>query len=274
MEFKRSNMGWLVLSLIIGVISQIMMVRSTNLGGELVLQNKATTIQNQVQEVTKIIKNTKSELFRIASLKSDSAGRFGRFTKLQLYLEPLQVFIYHDKKPIFWTTSDLFIKPGSADSVTVETIGGNSVGIWRYKQGSVEILYVLSLAKESQLPLIGSSESVSTYRENEFKISPNPVQNSVPVVTNALPLFHLVTNHQKPFWVWDVLFLIAVWRFVRSLNRCIQSRWSFVGVKLFILIGYLALLFAGYQGYTLNSITALDIFSDQVFTEVSGRYSS
>lgn len=274
MEFKRSNMGWLVLSLIIGVISQIMMVRSTNLGGDLVLQNKATSIQNQVQEVTKIIKNTKSELFRIASLKSDSAGRFGRFTKLQLYLEPLQVFVYHDKKPIFWTTSDVFIKPGSADSVTVETIGGKSVGIWRYKQGSVEILYVLSLANESQLPLIGSSESVSAYRENEFKISPNPVQNSVPVITHALPMFHLVTTHHKPFWIWDVLFLIAVWRFVRSLNRCIQSRWSFVGVKLTVLIGYLALLFAGYQGYTLNSITALDIFSDQVFTEVHGWYNS
>ncbi len=243
-----------------------MMVRSTNLGGERVLENKAKTIQVQAKEAAEIIKNSRSELFRIASLKSDTAGRFGRFLKLQLYLEPLEIFVFNNNRPIFWTSADYAIKAGERDSVSVETIGNNSLGIWRFKQGSIELIYVLALAKESPLSLTSQDSSASAYRENEFKISPNPIEHSVPVVSESLPLFHLLTTHQKPFWFWDVLFIVAMWMLVRGLNRCIQSRWSFVLVKLLVLGIYFVVLYAFLQGLTLGSVKAWDVFSGNLFS--------
>lgn len=172
MELKRSNIIWLIASVIALIISQLMMVRTTNLGGEMRLQQEAGLIKDKTQEAVEIIKNSKSELFRIASLKSDSAARFGRFLKLQLFLKPLEVFVYHDKKPIFWTSSDYYIKPGIVDSITVETIGDKSVGIWRYRQGTIEIDYVLLIAKETQLPLSKRWSDTQSSRETVFKISP------------------------------------------------------------------------------------------------------
>lgn len=207
MEFKRTNIIWIIVSVFALTITQLMMVRTANLGGEILLQKEANSIKDKTLEATEIIKNSKAELFRIASLKSDSANRFGRFLKLQLFLKPLEVFVYHDQKPIFWTSSDYSIKPGSNDSITVESIGDKSVGIWRYKQGPIELVYVLLITKESTIPLSSNANDSSVHKETIFKVSPNPIDRSVPVITQSLPLFHLISIHQKPFWLWDLLFI-------------------------------------------------------------------
>lgn len=266
MQLKRTNIVWLVVSVLALTFTQFMMVRTTNLGGEMRLKQEANSIQENTQEAKEIIKNSKAELFRIASLKSDSANRFSRFIKLQLYLKPLEVFVFHDKKPIFWTSSDYNIKPGSVDSITVESIGNKSVGIWRYRQGPIELVYVLLITKESQLPLSANVNDSMVNRETVFKVSPNPIEQSVPVITESLPLFHLISIHQKPFWLWDLLFIVSLFFFIRGLNRCIQSRWSFVVIKLIILITYLLVIYAFKVGLILNSISNWDVFNSAIFS--------
>ena len=269
MQFNRSNVLWLAISVLMISVSQTMMVRTSHVGVDVVLKNKSESLRDEIQHASTIIANTKSEIFKIASIKSDTSSRFGRFLKLNPYLKPLEILVYNHRRPIYWTSTRFSIEPGGKDSVTVESAGSTSIGIWRFRQRQIEVIYILPLANESNLVLSGNPETLSKFREDEFKLSANPVENSVPVVSNSLPLFHLISTHHKPFWIWDLLFLFGLVVFVRVLNSLISKRWSFVVVKVLLLILFTSIFFAFQQGVVLGSIKALNIFNSKIY---SGDY--
>ena len=265
MRFTRSNVTLMFIALALGLIAQILMVRSQNLGAENALNVQVAKVEQDIQQAGKVISSTKAEIFKLASINETEATIFARFAKYHQFVNPLDFYVFKWGKPVYWSSQNYPVNPNGNDSVSIESMGDQSVAIWKFRKGAIVVAYVLPIAKEKFASFSDEADPNNAFRENEFKVSQNSVENSMPVVTTQLPLFYLVSTHQHPEWIWDLVFLVAMAILVVALNQTIRTTSGFVIVKSLVVLIYVSIIWLFFQGETLFSIKAMPLFGSELY---------
>lgn len=201
---KAKGFWWFVAGVFLLITGQILLIRNENLGPETVLKNEAARIKVKLEQtVTEFNAILKSGEIRRNSLDLDSLW------VQKLKNSEIEFFVFENQRPVFWTTNAYDVKPGDDSGIEIHQHASKFVVQWTRITDSLTYVFSREIISNPEFRFISSS-SVQETRSNKFSVSVNPVEYSVPIEAQNVPLFYLVIEQFTPGIFSDLLILLGL----------------------------------------------------------------
>src|SRR5688572_562827 len=150
------------------VIGQIFLVRNQNLGPELVLKREARIITTELSKARQTINKV------LPALKLDNNNRVDSFVLRELKAAGIDLFVYTNNQPAFWTTNSYNVAPiyGRNGGVQIQKNASKYVALWSIFRDTQEILFGKAIIRNPEFRFV-SGATLQEERHNKFGLSAN-----------------------------------------------------------------------------------------------------
>lgn len=256
----RAGLYWILVGLLAILAGQVLLIRNQNLGPELVLKREAISVQQKINSARDAIDRNLPLLRTMPQYDVDSVP-IG-----ELAVEGVDVFVFKNNKPYFWTTNAYNISSsyGRGNEIQVQKLASRYVLLWTLYSDTQEFIFAKEIIANPEYRFV-SGNSLQEERHNKFGISPNPLEGSMPVLARDTPLFYLVIEQFTPgvgndFIVVLGLLLVTI-GFVRIFRKSRYWYLSYIlGLGMWLLVEGLF-----YQNATLWNFKNTSLFAPEVF---------
>ncbi|MBS3913774.1 MAG: GHKL domain-containing protein [Bacteroidetes bacterium] len=246
--------------LVLIAIGQVFLVRNQNLGPEIVLNREARIISNELNATKRVIDEIHPKL------KADKNGNYDSAMMRRLRNAGVDVFVYRDNQPLFWTTNSYNVSPmsGHGSGVQIQKNASRYVVIWSVFQDTMEYLFGKEIIRNPEFRFLNSA-TLQEERQNKFELSANPIENSIPILANGMPLFHLVIVQYKPGIGMDLLIVFGVLLISLGIYYFVRKTKFWYLFYLITLFQWLILEFLFYKNFTLWNLKQTGLFAPEVY---------
>lgn len=253
-------MFWILVGLMAILTGQVLLIRNQNLGPETVLRKEAHAVQEKINTSHEIVAAQLPKLRLMNAFDLDSQ------TIKALTSKKVDLFVFKQNKPLFWTTNAYNIAPsyGRGNDIQIQKHASRYIILWTVYSDTLEFVFGTEIIANPEYKFV-SGNSLQEERHNKFGISPNPLEGSMPVAAKDTPLFYLIIEQFTPGIANDVVVLLGLvlvtLGFVRIFRK--SSFWYLSYVLGLLLWFSVEALF--YSNLTLWNLKSTTLFAPEVY---------